>query len=247
MQRAAMNEFGAFWVYLTASPLVGLTLTVLAYTCAYAVYTRSQFAPLANPVAISVAIIGAVLAVTGIPYQSYFLGAQFVHFLLGPATVALAIPLARQLPLIRKRFVPVLCALMAGSVTAILSAIVLVKLCGGSALLAWSVGPKSATMPIAMAVSEQLGGIPALTALFVISTGIVGAMSARLLFDLLRIENPEIRSLALGVASHGIGTARAIETNAAAGAFAVLGMALNGLFTAIVAPLIVPNLVAQLY
>ena len=110
-----MHEVGAFWVYLASSPLFGLTLTVVAYTCAHAIHVRCRFSPLANPVAIAILFIGAVLSLTGMSYQRYFSGAQFVHFLLGPATVALAIPLARQLPRVRKVLLPVLCALLAGS------------------------------------------------------------------------------------------------------------------------------------
>jgi predicted murein hydrolase (TIGR00659 family) len=242
-----MNELASVWVYLAASPLAGLTLTVLAYSCAEAIHLRCRRAPLANPVAIAIVLIGAVLSLTGMSYQRYFSGAQFVHFLLGPATVALAIPLARQLPRMRKALVPVTCALLAGSASAIISAVVLVKACGGSQLLALSIGPKSATTPIAMAASQQLGGIPALTAVMVISTGIVGAVSARFLFDRLRVRSAEVGGFALGLAAHGIGTARAIQVNPAMGAFAVLGMGLNGMLTAMLAPALVPLLIAALY
>lgn len=242
-----MIELGSVWVYLSASPLLGRTLTIGAYSCAHAIYARCRFSPLANPVAAAILMIGAVLAVTGMSYERYFSGAQFVHFLLGPATVALAIPLARQLPRVRRVLFPIVCALLAGSATAIVSAVMLVWMFGGSTLLALSVGPKSATTPIAMAAAEQLGGIPALTAVLVISTGIVGAISARFLFNLLRIANPEIRGFALGLASHGIGTARAIQVNPSAGAFAVLGMGLNGVLTAILAPWLVPFVIRNLY
>jgi predicted murein hydrolase (TIGR00659 family) len=242
-----MNDLGAFWVYLASSPLLGLTLTLGAYTCAHAIYVRCRFSPLANPVAIAILLIGLVLGLTGMSYQRYFSGAQFVHFLLGPATVALAIPLARQLPRVRRVIVPVLCALVAGSVSAIVSAVLLVKAFGGAPLLALSIGPKSATTPIAMAASQQLGGMPALTAVLVISTGIVGAVMARFLFDLLRVTDPETRGFALGVAAHGIGTARAIQVSPAMGAFAVLGMGLNGIVTAILAPWLVPLLMARLF
>ena len=242
-----MDEVGSFWVYLASSPLLGLTLTLGAYTGAHALYVRCQFSPLVNPVAIAIFLIGAVLSVTGMSYERYFSGAQFVHFLLGPATVALAIPLARQLPRVRKVIFPVLCALVAGSITAIVSSVLLVKVFGGSSLLALSIGPKSATTPIAMAASQQLGGLPALTAVLVISTGIVGAITARFLFDLLKIADPEARGFALGVAAHGIGTARAIQVSPAMGAFAVLGMGLNGVLTAILAPWLTPLLMARLF
>jgi predicted murein hydrolase (TIGR00659 family) len=237
-----MTDSASFWVYLSSTPLLGLTLTIVAYTCAHAIYLRCRQSPLANPVAIAIALIGGVLLLTGMSYERYFSGAQFVHFLLGPATVALAIPLARFLPQVRKVVLPVLCALLAGSFTAIASAVLLLKALGGTPLLVLSIGPKSATTPIAMAVAQQLGGLPALTAVLVISTGIVGAICARFLFDLLGIKSPQARGFALGVASHGIGTARAIQVSPAMGAFAVLGMALNGALTALLAPWLVPML-----
>jgi putative effector of murein hydrolase len=112
---------------------------------------------------------------------------------------------------------------------------------GGTAQLIASAAPKSATTPIAMAVSEKLGGLPSLTAVLVISTGIFGAVSARLLFNAMRIESHAVRGFALGVASHGIGTARALQVSAEMGAFAGLGMGLNGILTAVLAPWLVQH------
>jgi predicted murein hydrolase (TIGR00659 family) len=229
-------QFNLVWVYLAASPLLGLTLTLSAYAAAHWVYARCKFSPLANPVAIAIVLVIAVLAASGMSYQRYFAGAQFVHFLLGPATVALAIPLARQLPRLRRWFVPLCCALAAGCVTSILSAALLIEALGGSVQLVASIAPKSATTPIAMAVSEKLGGLPSLTAVLVIATGIIGAVSARLLFNVMRIDSHAVRGFALGVASHGIGTARALQVSAEMGAFAGLGMGLNGILTALLAP-----------
>lgn len=229
-----------FWVYLSASPLLGLTLTLCAYVVAQVIYARCNYSPLANPVAIAIALVSISLVVSGMSYQRYFAGAQFVHFLLGPATVALAVPLARQLPRMRRAFLPLLAALFCGCVTAIVSAVAVVVLLGGSPELARTVGPKSATTPIAMAVSERLAGVPALTAVLVIGTGIFGAVSARFLFNGLRIASPAARGFALGVAAHGIGTARAFQVSAEMGAFAGLGMGLNGILTALLAPWLVP-------
>jgi len=169
--------------------------------------------------------------------------AQFVHFLLGLATVALAIPLARQLPRLRRWFVPLCCALAAGCLTSMLSAALLTKVLGGSVQLVGSIAPKAATTPIAMAVSEQLGGLPALTAVLVITTGIIGAVSARLLFNTMHIESHAVRGFALGVASHGIGTARALQVSAEMGAFAGLGMGLNGITTALLSPWLIRQFV----
>jgi predicted murein hydrolase (TIGR00659 family) len=231
---------GPFWVYLSASPLLGLTLTLCAYVAAHAVYVRCKMSPLANPVALAIAMVAGVLAVSGMSYQRYFAGAQFVHFLLGPATVALAVPLARQLPRLKSAFVPLACALLCGCVTAIVSSVGVALLLGATPALARTIGPKSATTPIAMAVAERLGGYPALTAVLVIATGIFAAITGSYLFNALKIDSQEARGFALGVAGHGIGTARAFQVSPEMGAFAGLGMGLNGALTALVAPWLVP-------
>jgi predicted murein hydrolase (TIGR00659 family) len=236
------GELTHFWVYLSASPLLGLTLTLCAYVFAHWVYGRCGMSPLANPVAIAVAIIALVLVASGMSYQRYFAGAQFVHFLLGPATVALALPLARQAPRLRRSLLPLACALLAGCVTAIVSAVTVALLLGATSQLARTIAPKSATSPIAMAVSEHLGGIPALTAVLVIGTGVFGAIAARSLLNALQIESHAARGLALGVAAHGIGTARAFQVSPEMGAWAGLGMGLNGVLTALLAPWLVPLL-----
>lgn len=235
-----LPEFGLIWVYLSASPLLGLTLTLCAYACAHGIYASCKFSPLANPVAIAIALVCGVLAFSGMSYRDYFSGAQFVHFLLGPATVALAIPLARQLPRLRQSFWPLFCGILCGSVTAIVSSVAIMRMLGGSTQLARSIGPKSATTPIAMAVSEKLGGVPAVTAMLVIGTGIFGTIVARSLFNWMRVESHQVRGFALGVTSHGVGTARAFQVSAEMGAFAGLGMGLNGVLTALLAPVLVP-------
>lgn len=235
-----MTQLGALWVYLAATPLLGLTMTLFAYLIAQGIYTRARFNPLANPVLIAVALVVAVLSITHTPYQTYFQGAQFVHFLLGPATVALALPLYRQLPKLRRAAVPLAGGLIAGSLTAIVSATAVAMLFGVSRVTVISLAPKSATTPIAMAIAERLGGLPSLTAVLVICTGVFGAVSARTILNVLRIEEPDVRGFALGVASHGIGTARAFQVSDEMGAFAGLGMGLNGLFTAFVVPVLLP-------
>ena len=231
---------GPFWVYLSASPLLGLTITLCAYVFAQCIFARCRYSPLANPVAISIALISVVLLASGMSYERYFAGAQFVHFLLGPATVALAVPLAQQFPRLRRSLLPLSCALLSGCVTAIVSAVVIARLLGASPELALSLGPKSATTPIAMGVAERLGGLPSLTAVLVITTGIFGAITGRFLFNALGIASLEARGFALGVAAHGVGTARAFQVSAKAGAFAGLGMGLNGALTALLAPWLVP-------
>lgn len=225
------------WVYLSASPLLGLTMTLLAYQGAFWLYRRSGMNPLANPVLIAVALLVAMLTASGTSYETYFAGAQFVHFLLGPATVALAVPLFTHFRRVRAMLLPVLAGLLAGSLTAALSAVVIADLAGASLATQLSLAPKSVTTPIAMGVAERIGGIPSLTAVLVIITGIFGAVGARHLFDAMRIHDPAIRGFATGVAAHGIGTARAFQVSEQAGAFAALAMGLNGALTALLLPL----------
>jgi predicted murein hydrolase (TIGR00659 family) len=233
------GRLGDIWVYLSATPLLGLTLTLLVYQAAYWIYRRAGFHPLLNPVALSVAFMVALLTATGTPYQTYFDGAQFVHFLLGPATVALAVPLYAQLARLKAMFVPLAVALLAGSLTAIVSAVGIAWALGASRETMLSLAPKSVTTPIAMGIAEKLGGLPSLTAVLVVSTGVIGAVSAKYVLDALRVTDHAVRGFSVGVAAHGIGTARAFQVSEEAGAFAGLAMGLNGLVTAALFPLLV--------
>jgi predicted murein hydrolase (TIGR00659 family) len=185
-----------------------------------------------------VALVLALKA-TGTGYPAYFEGAQFVHFLLGPATVALAVPLYAQFDKLRRLLLPLGGALVAGSVTAIVSVLAIGWALGASDATLLSLVPKSVTAPIAMGITEKLGGIPSLTAVLVILTGISGAVMAKYVLDALRIRDFGVRGFAVGVAAHGIGTARAFQVSEEAGAFAGLGMGLNGLLTAVLVPVVV--------
>ena len=229
-----------FWVYLAASPLLGLSMTLCAYLAAQRIGAWCNGAPIANPVAIAIAIVVGILSLSGMSYERYFAGAQFVHFLLGPATVALAVPLVRQLPRLRQHWLPLMSALLAGCVTAIVSVVVMARLLGATPALIATLAPKSVTSPIAMAVAERLGGLPSLTAALVIGTGIFGAMFATWLFHGLRVRSDAARGFAMGLAAHGIGTARAFQLSPEMGAFAGLAMGLNGALTALLAPWLVP-------
>jgi len=231
---------GEIWVYLSATPLLGLTLTLVAYQGALWLYRRANHHPLLNPVMLAVIMLVLVLTLTGTPYPTYFDGAQFVHFLLGPATVALAIPLYAQWERLCSMLLPLLISLVVGSLTAALSAVGIAALLGASRESVMSLAPKSVTIPIAMGVAERLGGLPSLTAVLVMSTGILGAIGARYVYQLLRIEDHAVRGFAIGLASHGIGTARAFQVSDQAGAFAALAMGLNGLLTAVSLPWILP-------
>ena len=242
MGEAALADI---WVYLAASPLLWLTLTLLCYLIALRLYRLVGETPLLNPVAIAVALLIGLLVVTGTPYQTYFDGAQFVHFLLGPATVSLAIPLYRQRERLRAMALPIAAALVAGVLTAALSAIALGALLGADRETLISLAPKSVTAPVAMAISQKLGGLPSLTAVLVVSTGILGAVLGTGLFRLLGIRDDAIKGFALGATSHGIGTARAFQVSPVMGAFAGLAMALSALVTALLLPPLLARFMAS--
>ena len=226
----------AIWVYLAASPLLWLTATLVCYLTALWVYRRGGESPLLNPVAIAVALLIALLVWTGTPYRTYFDGAQFVHFLLGPATVSLAIPLYRQRARLRELALPIAVALPVAALTGSLSAVGLGMLLGAEPQTLLSLAPKSVTTPVAMGISEKLGGLPSLTAVLAVSTGIVGAVLGTGLFRLLGIRDDAVKGIAMGATSHGIGTARAFQVSPAMGAFSGLAMGLSAFVSALILP-----------
>lgn len=232
------DGFYQIWVYLSTTPLLGLTVTLVAYQAGMWIYSRANLHPLLNPVLIAVVMLVALLMITETDYRTYFDGAQFVHFMLGPATVALAVPLYQQFQKVKKSFVLILVSIITGSSVAALSAIGVAWAMGATHETLVSLAPKSVTAPIAMGIAEATGGVPSLTAVLVILTGILGAVFGTWTLNALRIKDWRARGLAMGTASHGIGTARALQVNDIAGAFASLAMGLNGLATAVLLPVI---------
>jgi predicted murein hydrolase (TIGR00659 family) len=237
-----MPKFVELWVYLSATPLFGLTATLAVYVLAQAAYARLGQAPWANPVLWTVVFLAGGLLATGVPYPTYFSGAQFIHFLLGPAVVALAWPLWQRREELRQRWGRLLIAALAGGTAA----------SGSALLLAWAFGlphevmlslvPKSVTAPVAMGIAEKIGGIPALAAVFAVVTGLVGALVGKYLFAALRIPVDRAgwaaRGFALGTASHGLGAARALQVNADAGAYAGLALGLQVILASLLMPLV---------
>jgi predicted murein hydrolase (TIGR00659 family) len=231
------NPF-SIWVYLSATPLLWLALTLVAWVAADAIARACGRHPLVNPVLIAIAAMGSVLVVTGTPYETYFQGAQFVHFLLGPATVAIAVPLVRHRALVRANIIPMLAALLAGAVTSVVSVVAVAAMLGVPRDILVSLAQKSVTAGIAMAISESMGGKPALTAVLVIVTGVMGAVIVTPLMNALKITDYAARGFAVGLASHGIGTARAFAVDEIAGTFAGIAMGLNGVATSLLVPLL---------
>lgn len=233
-----MNDFVQLWVYLASTPLFGLTATLAIYVAADALYRRAGLAAWANPVLWSVVAIAGFLLLTGTPYPTYFAGAQFVHVLLGPAVVALGWPLWERRVELRARGLRLLAAGVIGGAAAALAAVALGWALGLPADVLRSLAPKSVTAPVAMGIAERIGGIPALAAVFAVLTGMVGALSARWLFDALGIRDWAVRGFALGTAAHGIGAARALQVHPDAGAYAGLALGIQVLAAALWLPLV---------
>ena len=225
------------WVYLSGSPLLALILTLGAYQLGVLAYERAARNPLANPVLIAVTLIAVTITLIGMPYAEYFEGAQFVHFLLGTATVALAVPIYNGLGALRGRVVPLFVALVCGGAVSIASAVAIAALLGADGTILGALWAKSVTAPIAMGVAERIGISPTLTAVFAVSTGILGAMLARFVLDAVGSKAWWQRGFALGVASHGIGTSRAFSVSEEAGTYAGLAMGLHGIAGAVLIPL----------
>lgn len=234
-----MTDVANLWSYLATTPLIWLTATILAYLVADGVAQHLGYPPWANPVLLSVLLIAPVLWLTQTNYTTYFEGAQFIHFLLGPATVALALPLWDNRNTIRTSVAPIILALLTGSIVAAGSAILLARAFGLPMEVLLSLAPKSTTAPVALGISEAVGGLPALTAVLVILTGIIGAVTVTPLMNLLGVTDWRARGFAVGVAAHGIGTARAFQVNPVAGAYAGIAMALNALLTSVIVPVLV--------
>ncbi len=227
------------WTPLAAAPLLWLVLTMVSYLCGARVQALCGGSAFANPVLIAVACVAAVLEASGTSYQAYFSGAQLINFLLGPVTIALAIPLAKNARLVLANLHSVGLAILAGSLTSIVSGVAIVWALGGSRAVALSMVSKAVTTPIAMAISQQVGGIPALTAALAILGGVVAAVSGQSMLGRMRISDWRAHGLSAGVCGSGVAAAQVAPLHETAAAFAALGIGLNGLLTALLVPLLV--------
>ena len=233
-----MTDFVQLWVYLAATPLFGLTATLLTYVAVQTMYERVQRAPWANPVLWSVVVLGGFLVLTHTPYPAYFAGAQFIHVLLGPAVVALAWPLWQRRAEVRQRGMALTVAGLVGGLAAAGSALALGWALGLPDDVLRSLAPKSVTAPVAMGIAERVGGVPALAAVFAVLTGLVGALSGKYLFNLLKIDAWAVRGFALGTAAHGIGAARALQVHPDAGAYAGIALGMQAVLSSLLMPLL---------
>lgn len=226
------------WNAVIHHPLFGIAITLGAYQLAMVGYERTRWVFL-QPVLVSMAIVVGVLVSCGLSYTEYRAGTEIFSVLLGPATVALAVPLYLNLRRIRQLFWPTLTTLVVGGVVATVSCLLLGWLLGADHMVLMTMAPKSVTSPIAMLVAEQIGGVAALAAVFVLITGVIGGIFGPGLLTLVKVSSPAARGMALGLTAHAVGTAAALQEGEECGAFAALGMSLMGVGTALLLPLAV--------
>ncbi len=226
------------WRDIAVLPVFGVTATVVAYLIAVRLHRWGRGHPLLNPTLVAIIVLAAAIRTSGLSYAAYAQSASVVSFMLSPAVVLLAVPLYRRRAVIRASNAIILGALAAGLPTGIASAVGIAWLLGADRSTLLSLAPKSTTAGIAIGISEKIGGVPALTAVLVIMTGITGAVLAPSLTRWLGIRDERALGLSMGIASHGIGTARALQVGEIAGSFAGLGMSLNGVLTAILLPIV---------
>lgn len=220
-----------------------IAVTIAVYAIARVLYAWLRW-PVLNPALVSIVVLIALLASTHTPYAEYDRGGHVLSLLLGPAVVALGYPLALELPLIRRHARGIAIALVVGSLTGILTGSGIALALGGSPAVVRSLAPRSVTTPIAMAVAARIGGIPALSALVAIATGVIGGALGPALLRALGVRGSVATGLALGTAAHGLGTARAVEEGPVEGAASSVGMGLNGVITAVLVPLVIAVLAA---
>lgn len=229
----------ALIAYVTSTPLVWLIVTISAYKIGILVYQKSGKNALLQPIVIAYMIMLPILILANIPYKQYFESVSIIHFLLGPATVALALPLYKNLKLIRSYFMPIVVTLFLGGTFTILSALGILWLFDASTTTMLSMTTKSVTAPITIITAQDIGAIPSLAMGFVVITGLLGALFGSFIFKILRIKHDAAKGFALGLISHAIGIARAVEISDKAAAFAALAMGLIGVIVAVLLPIII--------
>lgn len=232
-------NFDALIAYVSSTPLLWLILTLGSFKLGIIIYEKFNKHTLLQPIIIAYIIILSTVTITGVSYEEYFKGVEIIHFFLGPATVALALPLFNNLKYIKSLFLPIMITLVVAGVFSIVIAVVLLWGLDAKLPTILSMTTKSITAPIAIITSKQIGAIPSLAVGFVIITGIIGALFGSFVFKFMKIEHNTSKGFALGLVSHGIGTARAVEINEKAAAFAALAMGLSGILTAVFLPLVV--------
>lgn len=235
---SALDDAASSVLDVLRSPLGLLAVTLVGYQVGRWVQERSRRHPLAQPVLVAIVVAGTAIELLGVDYADYRDATLMISFWLGPATVALAIPLHRQAERLRGYVVPLLVAVVAGALVSITTAVLLARLLGADDVLQRTLATKSATTPVAIALADRVGGLPALAAVFAITIGIVGAVAGPAVLDLLRIRDRRARGLAVGAVSHGVGASRMLREDEVEGAFAGLSMGLTALTISLLLPVL---------
>ena len=223
---------------IARSPLGLLGITLGGYQAGRRLQERAGGHPLLQPVLIAILVAGVAITLLDVDYDAYFESTQLIAFWLGPATVALAIPLHRQAGKLTGFVVPMLAAVVVGVVVSVVSVVLIARLLGADEVLQRTLAPKSVTSPVSLVLSDQVGGLPGLTVVITIVIGIVGALIGPWLLDLARIRDRRARGLAVGSVAHGIGASRMLREDETEGAFAGLAMGLSALATSLLLPLL---------
>ncbi|MBP6164163.1 MAG: LrgB family protein [Aliarcobacter sp.] len=232
-------NFDALVTYIQSTPLTWLIITLASFKLGIIIYEKMNKHTLLQPIIIAYAILLTLIIYTNTSFEEYFKSVEIIHFFLGPATVALALPLYKNLKYIKSLFLPIVLTLFIAGIFSIVIAVCFLWIFGAELPTILSMTTKSITAPIAIITSQQIGAIPSLAVGFVLIAGIIGALFGTMVFKFMKIKHDTSKGFALGLVSHGIGTARAIEISEKAGAFSALAMGLSGIFTAIFLPMII--------
>ncbi|WP_405330187.1 LrgB family protein [Fibrobacter sp.] len=217
--------------------MFGIILTIIAFELGVTIRNKWRN-PLLNPILIATILIIGFLTVTGIEYETYKVGGDYISFFLGPVTVLLAVPLYRHIQALKNNWLPILAGILVGCITSIVCVITCAKIFNISKTLMLSLIPKSITIPMGSVVSEQIGGIPSITIVAIVITGITGAVTAPLVCKFFRIGNPVAQGVAIGTASHALGTTKAMEIGEVQGAMSSLSIGVAGVMTVFIAPVL---------
>lgn len=228
----------ALMAYITSTPLTWIIITMSAYKVGILIYEKTGKHALLQPIVIAYVIMLPILIIAHIPYKQYFESVSILHFFLGPATVALALPLYKNLKLIHAYLLPIFITLFVGGIFTILSAVGILWLLGASKITMLSMTTKSVTAPITLITAQDIGANASLAIGFVVITGLLGALFGTFVFKLLKIKHDAAKGFALGLISHAVGTARAFEISENAAAFSALAMGLIGVLIAVFLPIV---------
>lgn len=222
---------------IKSNPIILLAITFGIYYVARQIQKRTGWVVL-NPILITIVALIALLQLTGISYETYEQGGQYIDFWLKPAIVALGVPLYQNLGQIRRQLLPILMSQLVGCLVGLVSVTMIASALGASHEVIVSLAPKSVTTPIAMEVCKTSGGIPSLTAAIVVIVGLFGAVFGFKILEVWHVHNPFSQGISMGTAAHAVGTSRAMEKGEIYGAYSSLGLILNGVLTALLTPFV---------